>query len=181
MTHVTYKYTFSTMRVRDVPIHEEVLAAAQRVCDEHGRFQLIDIVKQLPHRNPATIRTQVGSYCCVNAAQHHEVRQPYFMRVELKHGVYELLPKYRPARSAPPRERPASRRDTIHAVVHESDGVFVAECHEVSVVTQGRSLDETVENLREAIALHLEGEELTLMGLVKKPRLSIMIEAALAP
>jgi predicted RNase H-like HicB family nuclease len=170
------------MKVRDVPIHEEVLEAAQLICDERGRFQLIDIVKRLPHRNPATIRTQVGSYCCVNAPEHHQVRQPYFSRIEGERGMYEIVGKHRPSRgAAAPRDRPRFRSEAIHAVVHETDGMFVAECHEVPVVTQGRSLDETLRNLREAIALHLDGEDLSQMGLAKKPRLSITFEAALAP
>ncbi len=52
-------------------------------------------------------------------------------------------------------------RHTIQAVVYpgEESG-FVAECLEPAVVTQGATLDETVANLREAVALHLEREDL---------------------
>ena len=50
---------------------------------------------------------------------------------------------------------------TIHAIVRQGDeGGFVAECVELAVVTQGETLDETVANLREAVSLHLEGEDL---------------------
>ncbi len=41
----------------------------------------------------------------------------------------------------------------------------MAECQNLDVVTQGKTLDETVQNLREAISLHLEGEDLAEMGL----------------
>jgi len=41
----------------------------------------------------------------------------------------------------------------------------VAECLDLPVVAQGKTLDELVANLREAIALHLEGEDLNELGL----------------
>ncbi len=55
----------------------------------------------------------------------------------------------------------AQLRQTIHAVVRpgEESG-FVAECLELALVTQGATLDETIANLQEAVALHLEGEDL---------------------
>ena len=68
---------------------------------------------------------------------------------------------------------------TIHAVVFSSDGYFVANCLEVAVVTQGRTLDETLANLREAVSLHLEDEDLDELGLVSNPSLSIITETEL--
>jgi predicted RNase H-like HicB family nuclease len=54
----------------------------------------------------------------------------------------------------------ATRRYTIQAVIYPGDeGGYVAECLNLAVVTQGMTLDETVQNLREAIQLHLEGED----------------------
>lgn len=49
---------------------------------------------------------------------------------------------------------------TVTAIIRpgEESG-FVAECLEIAVVTQGRTLDETVRNLQEAITLHLEAEK----------------------
>ncbi len=52
----------------------------------------------------------------------------------------------------------------------------MAECIDLSVVTQGQSLDETIANLREAIALALEGEDLDELGLVPHPALIITME-----
>ena len=45
---------------------------------------------------------------------------------------------------------------TVKAFIHQGDTHFVAECLEIAVVTQGKTLDETLTNLREAVALHLE-------------------------
>jgi predicted RNase H-like HicB family nuclease len=50
---------------------------------------------------------------------------------------------------------------------------FVAECVEIAVVTQGSTIDETVRNLREAAALHLEGEDLSSIGLAPRPTLVV--------
>ena len=57
---------------------------------------------------------------------------------------------------------------------------FVAECLEIAVVTQGRSLDETAEALQEAVALHLEGEDAAALGLIPSPRLVVQYETSLA-
>ena len=60
------------------------------------------------------------------------------------------------------------RRYTIQAVIYSGDEAgYVAECLDLAVVTQGKTLDETVQNLREAILLHLEGEDLVEMKLTR--------------
>ncbi|KYC39282.1 hypothetical protein WA1_31585 [Scytonema hofmannii PCC 7110] len=68
-------------------------------------------------------------------------------------------------------------KQNIRAVIHpgEQHG-YVAECLEVSVVTQGDTLNEVVHNLREAVALHLEDEDPTQFGLIDKPSLLITFE-----
>jgi predicted RNase H-like HicB family nuclease len=48
----------------------------------------------------------------------------------------------------------------------------------VAVVTQGRTLDELVLNLREAVDLHLEGEDPRALGLTSHPRLAVTYELA---
>ena len=45
-----------------------------------------------------------------------------------------------------------------------------------AVVTQGRTLDELVTNLREAVALQLEGEDPASTGVVAEPRISLTYE-----
>jgi len=61
-----------------------------------------------------------------------------------------------------------AQRYTIQAVVYPGDSSgYVAECLNLAIVTQGQTLDETVQNLREAIQLHLTGEDLRELGLVE--------------
>jgi predicted RNase H-like HicB family nuclease len=45
---------------------------------------------------------------------------------------------------------------TYTAVVHREETWYVAECPEVGVVSQGKSLDEAVANLKQATELYLE-------------------------
>ena len=66
---------------------------------------------------------------------------------------------------------------TILAVIRpgEQSG-FVAECAELRAVTQGASLDEAVENLRELVALALEGEDLAELGYTPQPVMLVTME-----
>ncbi len=71
----------------------------------------------------------------------------------------------------------AAQRYTIQAVVYPGDeSGYVAECLNLAVVTQGQTLDETVQNLREAILLHLEGEDMAQLGLVPQPPVLVSLE-----
>lgn len=65
---------------------------------------------------------------------------------------------------------------TIKAIIRQGETQYVAECVEISVVTQGKTLDEVVSNLKEAVALHLEGENLAEFGLTENPALVITME-----
>ena len=66
---------------------------------------------------------------------------------------------------------------TVKAVIRPGDeSGFVAECVEIAVVTQGATLDETVRNLQEAVALHLEGEDPTAFGLQERPGILVALE-----
>ncbi len=66
---------------------------------------------------------------------------------------------------------------TIKALVRpgEQSG-YVAECVEISVVTQGETLDEVTQNLKEAVELHLDGEDLAEMGLAPNPTIVLTME-----
>ncbi len=68
-------------------------------------------------------------------------------------------------------------QQTIKAVIRpgEESG-YVAECLEIAIVAQGRTLDETVKHLQEATALHLDGENLAALGLREKPTLVLTME-----
>ena len=67
-------------------------------------------------------------------------------------------------------------KHTIKAVISKGESHYVAECLEVSVVTQGKTLDDVVKNLREAVALHLDNENLAELGFVPNPALVITME-----
>ena len=176
------------------PIHAAVLAAAQRLCrKDDWTFSPNEIVRALPHLNESSVRTHIVSRCCANAPENHPHRWPYFRRVD--RGVYEILPEFRRTErgKSPAHENSAddnrigdvtaqigevNRRPAIHAVISESEGLYVAECLEVAVVTQGRSLDETLANLRSALELHIDDEELARAGLSQAPRLAVSYETS---
>lgn len=65
---------------------------------------------------------------------------------------------------------------TIKAVLRKGEKYYVIECLEIAVVSQGRTIDEAIDNLREAVALHLEGEDLTAMGLAPDPTILLTME-----
>jgi len=58
---------------------------------------------------------------------------------------------------------------TIKAFIRKGEKYYVAECLEIPVVTQGNTLDEVVGNLKEAVALHLEGEDLEQLVIIILP------------
>ena len=76
-------------------IHEKVLAAARRLCEDSAdwTFTLGDIVQALPHLNENSVSTHVTSRCCVNAPNNHGTTYSYFRRVG--RGVYRIEPPYR--------------------------------------------------------------------------------------
>jgi predicted RNase H-like HicB family nuclease len=181
------------------PVHEAVLEAANRIAAEgDGTFTPDEVVRALTHLNENTVRTHIVSRCCVGAPKHHAKVWPYFRR--LGRGRYRVEPKYRrqenvevdklpkstasgrkSSRSEAPDGRvPVSKRDTIHAIIQRGESAYVAECLEVAVVTQGKTLDEVVENLQQALALHLEDENLAMLGLTDHPRLQLIYDMALA-
>jgi predicted RNase H-like HicB family nuclease len=65
---------------------------------------------------------------------------------------------------------------TIKAYIRKGERYYVAECLEIAVITQGKTLDETVLNLKEAVALHLEGEDPAEFGLAPNPTLLVTME-----
>ncbi len=62
-------------------------------------------------------------------------------------------------------------RQSIKAFIYKGDRQYVAECLDIAAVTQGYTLDETIANLKEAISLHLEGEDSADFDLVHNPSL----------
>ena len=45
---------------------------------------------------------------------------------------------------------------TFTAVVYKEDDMYIAECPEVGTVSQGKTIEKAIDNLREATELYLE-------------------------
>ena len=45
---------------------------------------------------------------------------------------------------------------TFTAVIHQEGNLYVTECPEVGTVSQGETIEESIENLKEATELYLE-------------------------
>lgn len=64
----------------------------------------------------------------------------------------------------------------IKASIFQDDGWYVVECGDLNVATQGKTLDEAIVNLKEAISLALEGEDLADWNLVPDPAILVTLE-----
>ena len=64
----------------------------------------------------------------------------------------------------------------IQVHIYKGDKYFIAECIDLPVITQAKTLDELAENLEEAIGLQLEGENLADFDLVKRPSILASFE-----
>lgn len=64
----------------------------------------------------------------------------------------------------------------IQVHIYKGEKYYVAECLDLPVVTQGKTLDELTTNLEEAITLQLEGENLADFGLDPKPSILANLE-----
>jgi predicted RNase H-like HicB family nuclease len=65
---------------------------------------------------------------------------------------------------------------TIQVRILRGEKQYVAECLDLPVVTEASTLDELAANIREAIALHLEGEDLTELGFASDPTILATME-----
>lgn len=61
----------------------------------------------------------------------------------------------------------------IQVKVSKGEKYYIAECVDLPVVTQGNTLDELAENIKEAITLHLEGEDISTWDIL--PDYSILV------
>jgi predicted RNase H-like HicB family nuclease len=57
----------------------------------------------------------------------------------------------------------------IQVRIFKGDQQYVAECLDFPVVTQANTLEELTYNVREAIGLHLRGENLAELGYAEDP------------
>ena len=44
----------------------------------------------------------------------------------------------------------------LMAIIHKEEDMYVAECPEIGTVTQGKTIEEAIHNLKEATELYLE-------------------------
>jgi predicted RNase H-like HicB family nuclease len=65
---------------------------------------------------------------------------------------------------------------TIQVRVFRGEKQYVAECLDLPVVTEAPTLDQLALNIQEAIALHLEGEDLVELGLSNNPTILATME-----
>ena len=70
-------------------------------------------------------------------------------------------------------------KSTVTAVTTRGEGHFVASFSEIAAVTQGRTFDELVHNLREVVHLALEDENLSDFGLLPNPSILMIYEIPL--
>jgi predicted RNase H-like HicB family nuclease len=45
---------------------------------------------------------------------------------------------------------------SLTAVIHKEEDMFIAECPEIGTISQGKTIDQALKNLKEATELYLE-------------------------
>ena len=64
----------------------------------------------------------------------------------------------------------------IQVRIFRGEHQYVAECLDLPVVTQAHTLDDLAINIREAVSLHLEGEDLSELGIAPNPTILASFE-----
>jgi len=64
----------------------------------------------------------------------------------------------------------------IQVRIFRGDEQYVAECLDFPVVTQAPTLDELARNIQEAVALHLDGENLIELDVAPNPTILATLE-----
>lgn len=67
-------------------------------------------------------------------------------------------------------------RKVIQFSIYKGESQFVAEGVNIPIVTQGKTLDELINNLKEALELFLEGEDLSKYDIQTNPAIIANIE-----
>ncbi len=70
-------------------------------------------------------------------------------------------------------------RHVIQFYISKGEKYYTAEGVNLAIVTQSETLDELMRNIKEAVELHLEGENPADFGLEAKPLVMANIELAL--
>ncbi|OHA47573.1 MAG: hypothetical protein A2806_03165 [Candidatus Terrybacteria bacterium RIFCSPHIGHO2_01_FULL_48_17] len=67
-------------------------------------------------------------------------------------------------------------RRILQFKIYKGEKLYVGEGTDLPIVTQGRTIDDVVKNLQEALALHLEGEDLAALDVVQNPSALVNFE-----
>lgn len=67
----------------------------------------------------------------------------------------------------------------VYFSIRRGESHYVAECVDLPIVTQAVTLDELAENIKEAVELFLEDEDLTELGFAGKPSIVANLELSL--
>ena len=64
--------------------------------------------------------------------------------------------------------------------VYKGEKYYIGESLDLPIVTQGKTIDEVISNLREALNLHLEGEDPAEFDLAPHPSVMVNFELDMA-
>lgn len=64
----------------------------------------------------------------------------------------------------------------IQFKITKGETQYVAESIDLPIVTQGKTLDEVTANIREAVELHLEDEDISQYEVVRQPAVMVNYE-----
>lgn len=67
-------------------------------------------------------------------------------------------------------------KNIIQFHIYRGEKYYVAQGIDLPVITQGKTLDELAENIKEAVELQLEGENLDDFDLTPKPSILLNLE-----
>ena len=69
-------------------------------------------------------------------------------------------------------------KQIIQVHIYKGEKYYIAQGIDLPVVTQGKTLDELTENIKEAVELQLEGEDLADFDLAPRPSVLLNMELA---
>ena len=64
----------------------------------------------------------------------------------------------------------------IQFKIYRGEKYFIGEGMDISVVTQGKTVDEVIKNIQEAVDLHLEGENVAEFDVAPDPSVLVSYE-----
>ncbi len=68
----------------------------------------------------------------------------------------------------------------IQFKIYKGENYYIGEGIDLPIVTQGKTLDEVVANIKEALELHLEGEDLSELDMAPHPSVLVNFELDIA-